>query len=132
MRFDKFADRRRELIANQDAEAYARMVNFQGVEPEDSLLYERGLADIEMKKVEDSFYLEQDKTHAYESFKREAVGRMVQIRPLSRDTEKKAKLLTDHFPRQFGEDGKTPVDASRPTSVGRQFENVYEYAQSVR
>lgn len=127
-------------LMSRDAERYALLSFELGIEPEDEELYDQGaqqiqklesdlkkLGEIADKKARPLKRGKRSVSNAvYGRFYNEGFGLS---RSIFEDTGIKRRLLSEHFPRRCGNNGRNPVYRMEPEKVGSLFDSMINYAR---
>ena len=143
--YESLEAQRREALARQDADDYAHLCIYLGVEPEDTFLFERAGAESALREFNERKDLEgvvnhlenqvprrqrrkADPTH-YQKFLQDVYR--CNYSDFERDTDYQIKTLQFHFPKRFGVDGKQDLRKYNGVQIGALFNDLVSNAEKI-
>ena len=137
--YQELEEQKKKAIENWDGLMYVRVCDFLGMEPDVPDLYESGLVQKSMSKVQTqvngilresrTIRSEIEKQINYTQFLKEIKERRVNMRSFQADTDAKIELVSKYFAYRFGDKAAKPIANYIPYQVGKRFSKLVREAE---
>ena len=118
-------EKRLDAFSGRNALEYMTLCNKLGLEPEDTDLYDQGMAESIFQKDKKSGLEEKLKITNELNFIEES--KCINNADWSADTDIKKELMGEYFPESFGPGEKQDIKPYQPGAVGKIFSELVKY-----